>query len=285
MTFCQHEFGLKKTSVHNYMAVAQRYGERDGDGKLTGVLAQDFEKHSYSSLAHMLPLEKVLPPTAGRKQILEALKAKKELQHVEQDKNSAPSGKKSNVAETVEGDAGLRQPAMVIQSLPGIPMDKVFTFKGDKAREEFLDTWKTWPLWLDVPPLNLKIYRCKISGGSWLAAFETWGYSYTEKKDVPHLAGFFPFEGEQFNFDFYKWSKSAVRDRIRENKLSAYLPLPEAVDFAEVERLNAELKAKYDVADSLEDAARIHEELAAEETMHEDLAAEMAGRVSRRRVS
>jgi hypothetical protein len=60
-------FGLQKSSVQNYIAVCERYSEKDKDGKPTDKLAGGYSGFSYGQLSIMLPLpdEKVQDISPG----------------------------------------------------------------------------------------------------------------------------------------------------------------------------------------------------------------------------
>ena len=236
MAYCEHEFGLGRTSVQNYMGVAQRFGERDQNGKLTGEVSPAFEKYKYSHLSEMLPLEKLLPVTATVKQIREAKKLlRDEGQTSGLEKNPSGSTKKgAGEPEYVPGDPELRKPAYVQSTLPGVEFDKVYSFKNDEARDEFLKNYEKWPLWLDVPAVRLKAYRCKLSDGKYLYAAQTF-YVYSAPTGSYRAVNaynikFYISDAEGFCLDSDYSTLSGIRGVLREDKLSAYLPL----DVAEV---------------------------------------------------
>jgi hypothetical protein len=164
IAFCREELGLKETTVHNYMAVAQRYGERDADGKLTGRISPAFERYTYTALAEMLPIKKVLPPSATRRDIQDAKKALREqLQHVEVAKSSRGDEKKGDAPEYRAGDPELRKAAIEVAALPCAACDELVVTKNAEARRAFLAGFESWPLFLDVPAMRTKVYRCGLS--------------------------------------------------------------------------------------------------------------------------
>ena len=131
MAFCEKEFGLRTTTVKNYMGVALRYGERDAEGKLTGELVPVYEKYKYSNLVEMLPIERALPPTANRKEIRELKRELRQGQLADLEKKSADGG----------GDFWWRPREMKIITAWGDTLKVLFKDLGleytDETREKY----------------------------------------------------------------------------------------------------------------------------------------------------
>ena len=45
-------------------------------------------------------------------------------------------------------------------------------FKNDKARKDYLDTWRKWPVLVTVPELNLTVHEKALPDGSRILAFD-----------------------------------------------------------------------------------------------------------------
>lgn len=45
-------------------------------------------------------------------------------------------------------------------------------FKNDKARKDYLETWRKWPVLVTVPELNLTVHEKALPDGSRILAFD-----------------------------------------------------------------------------------------------------------------
>ena len=45
-------------------------------------------------------------------------------------------------------------------------------FKNDKARKDYLDTWRKWPVLVTVPELNLTVHEKTLPDGFRILAFD-----------------------------------------------------------------------------------------------------------------
>lgn len=140
----QQEFNLCKTTVKNVIGVATRFGESFIKVKET------YKDYNYSQLVEMLPLtdkQLELVSPAMTQQEIRAIK-KVEL-------------KKSQL------------PDQVSNSPPLNPLECQFELTNDNQRLEFLSKYyKSWGVWLDIPELELKVYRIGLNNGDFIVLLE-----------------------------------------------------------------------------------------------------------------
>jgi hypothetical protein len=227
VAFCGEELGLKRTTAYNYMAVAQRYGERDADGKLTGRISPAFERYTYTALAEMLPIKKVLPPSATLKEIREAKQQapNKSVQLTEPAKSSRGGEKKGGVQEYRAGDPELRKAAVEVASLPCAACDELVVTKNVEARRSFLAGFESWPLFLDVPAMRTKVYRCGLSlSGKYIYCVQS--VFDDGKPQSCYYCGYYISGADGFSPGSYtaRYSYSALAAHLTSEGLGVFLP-------------------------------------------------------------
>ena len=131
----QQEFNLCKTTVKNVIGVATRFGY------LFTSIKDEFKEYNYSQLVEMLPLSdeqiKLVSPDMTQQEIRALKKAQiKKSQLTDQNENP-----------------------------PLNPLDCLLVLTNDKQRLEFLGLYESWGVWLEVPELNLKFYKCDLNNG------------------------------------------------------------------------------------------------------------------------
>lgn len=146
--YAEQEFKLSKSTTANLMGIVKRFGN------LNKSLKKEYEPYLYSQLCEMLPLtseqlELVSPDMTGRE--IRALKkvGLKQTSEVVQ----AP-GQNSEVEEKAADPLG-------------------YYLKNDEQRLDFVRNYTRWRLWLQVPELNLKFYRCDLNNGDYLLVTES----------------------------------------------------------------------------------------------------------------
>lgn len=145
--YAEQEFKLSKTTTFNLIGIVERFGN------LKSSLKKEYEPYMYFQLCEMLPLtseqlELVSPDMTGRE--IRALKK-----------------------------VGLKQTAEVVQApeqnseTEEKAVDSLgYYLKNDEQRLDFVRNYTRWRLWLQVPELNLKFYRCDLNNGDYLLVTE-----------------------------------------------------------------------------------------------------------------
>ncbi len=146
--YAEQEFKLSKSTTANLMGIVKRFGN------LNKSLKKEYEPYLYSQLCEMLPLtseqlELVSPDMTGRE--IRALKK-----------------------------VGLKQTSEVVQA-PGQNSETEekaadplgYYLKNDEQRLDFVRNYTRWRLWLNVPELNLKFYRCDLNNSDYLLVTES----------------------------------------------------------------------------------------------------------------
>ena len=140
----QQEFNLCKTTVKNVIGVATRFGEC-----FTRV-KEEFKEYNYSQLVEMLPLsdEQLALVAPGMTQ--QEIRALKKL--------------KTTTGQLTD---------QISNNPPLNPLDCQFELTNDKQRIEFVrDYYKFWGLWLDIPELELKVYKAELNNGDLVVVSE-----------------------------------------------------------------------------------------------------------------
>lgn len=146
--YAEQEFKLSKTTTKYLIGIVERFGN------LKSSLKKEYEPYIYSQLREMLPLtseqlDLVSPDMSVRE--IKALK-KVGLKQI------------SEVGHTCDQNSETEEKA-------ADPLG--YYLKNDEQRLDFVRNYTRWRLWLQVPELNLKFYRCDLNNGDYLLVTES----------------------------------------------------------------------------------------------------------------
>lgn len=150
--YAKQEFNLEKSFVSRLRSVFERFGFRDAYGE--GFCQQEFKAYSFWQLVEMVNFTDEVIAMCSPTMTIAALRGLNKLS------NNKPEEK-----EPTEPAADDKQ---------------IISFKNDTERNAFLDDYTKLELWKEIPELQLKFYRCRLSDGSLLVVtetFEEWNYS------------------------------------------------------------------------------------------------------------
>ncbi len=189
--YAEQEFKLSKSTTANLMGIVKRFGN------LNKSLKKEYEPYLYSQLCEMLPLTSeqldLVSPDMSKREI-------RALRKVGIKQNSEvvqPAGQNSEVEEKAADPLG-------------------YYLKNDEQRLDFVRNYTRWRLWLQVPELNLKFYRCDLNNGDYLLVTESennvlkdcesydWYYNYRISYDFRIV--------KQGTSKHYGYSKYGVND-------------------------------------------------------------------------
>lgn len=230
--FAEEKFGFKKSSVKNMIAVCERYCERDRERYLPEI-KKDYKDYSYTQLVDVYRLEsvygediktaKIKPSMSTRelKAAVDSFSPKKQSQALDSPKSSAP-------AELPPAPVIEAQTVAAGEFKAGVAAT---TFKNVAERQAFLDDYKSWPLWLDIPALQLKVFRAALSDGSTILTLEykftPWNYSggkYVKGEEKDCHKFILCKKDDPVRFDAAFTADGYIVEHITSNKLSALLP-------------------------------------------------------------
>ncbi len=157
--YAEQEFKLSKSTTINLIGIVERFGN------LNKSLKKEYEPYLYSQLCEMLPLTSeqldLVSPDMSKCEI-RALKKVGLKQNLEVDQ---PAGQNSEAEEKAVDPLG-------------------YYLKNDNQRLDFVRNYSRWRLWLQVPELNLKFYRCDLNNGDYLLVTEI---EQNVSKDCTHF--------------------------------------------------------------------------------------------------
>ena len=189
--YAEQEFKLSKSTTANLMGIVKRFGN------LNKSLKKEYEPYLYTQLVEMLPLtseqlELVSPDMSSRE-----IKALKKIGLKQNSEIVQALGQNSEVEEKAADPLG-------------------YYLKNDEQRLDFVRNYTRWRLWLQVPELNLKFYRCDLNNGDYLLVTESeenvlkdcesydWYYNYRISYDFRIV--------KQGTSKHYGYSKYGVND-------------------------------------------------------------------------
>lgn len=145
--YAEQEFKLSKSTTINLIGIVERFGN------LKSSLKKEYEPYVYSQLCEMLPLTseqlELVTPDMSKREIRALRKVGlKEVAEIDQ-----PAGQNLETEEKVADPLG-------------------YYLKNDNQRLDFIRNYTRWRLWLQVPELNLKFYRCDLNNGDYLLVTE-----------------------------------------------------------------------------------------------------------------
>ena len=152
----EHCFGFSKSTTANIIGVTERFGY------LMTSLAPKFEKYGYSQLTEMLPLSDEQLELVNPDMTVQEIKALKKIQK----KVVQTSGQNVENSETLINKG----------------VGNFLSLKNDTERLDFLEMYKCWGVWLELPELNLKFYKCDLDNGDFIVVTEnTYWLSQNDK--------------------------------------------------------------------------------------------------------
>lgn len=193
------EFGFKKSSTAAYIAIAKEFMN------YSDMSVQDsYQAFSYSQLVEMLPLSAYdrirITPDMTVKQIRKykqdhkfvtlengmltmygelsdkqktAYAEYKERQKAE--KHSVQTSGQEDVETAVANLQDFDKNISVTSNGP-VSKSSYLNLKNKTEREKFLDSYKSWGVWLSVPELDLTCYKYKFANGDELVVSESYSY-------------------------------------------------------------------------------------------------------------
>lgn len=145
--YAEQEFKLSKSTTINLIGIVERFGN------LKSSLKKEYEPYVYTQLVEMLPLTseqlELVSPDMSKREI----KALRKVGLKENSEVDQPVGQNSEAEEKAVDPLG-------------------YYLKNDNQRLDFVRNYSRWRLWLQVPELNLKFYRCDLNNGDYLLVTE-----------------------------------------------------------------------------------------------------------------
>ena len=146
--YAEQEFKLSKSTTANLIGIVERFGN------LKSSLKKEYEPYMYTQLVEMLPLtseqlDLVSPDMSSRE-----IKALKKIGLKQNSEIVQALGQNSETEEKAADPLG-------------------YYLKNDEQRLDFIRNYTRWRLWLQVPELNLKFYRCDLNNGDYLLVTES----------------------------------------------------------------------------------------------------------------
>lgn len=189
--YAEQEFKLSKSTTANLMGIVKRFGN------LNKSLKKEYEPYLYSQLVEMLPL------TSEQLELVSPDMSKREIRALRK------VGLKQNLEVGQPADQNSETEEKAVDPLG-------YYLKNDNQRLDFIRNYTRWRLWLQVPELNLKFYRCDLNNGDYLLVTESennvlkdcesydWYYNYRISYDFRIV--------KQGTSKHYGYSKYGVND-------------------------------------------------------------------------
>lgn len=193
------EFGFKKSSTAAYIAIATEFMNYSDMS-----VRDSYQAFSYSQLVEMLPLSAYdrirITPDMTVKQIRKykqdhkfvtlengmltmygelsdkqktAYAEYKERQKAE--KHSVQTSGQEDVETAIANLQDFDKNISVTSNGP-VSKSSYLNLKNKTEREKFLDSYKSWGVWLSVPELDLTCYKYKFANGDELVVSESYSY-------------------------------------------------------------------------------------------------------------
>lgn len=212
----ENEFGFKRSSTASYIAICHRFMQ----GKM--YLAEPWKEYSFSQLVEMLSIPYInrreLPPTCTIKQIREWKQAQK-VNKKELPSNFVQTSGQGKI-ENVSADMQNFDKDISIASNKIVAKSSLLGLKNKAEREKFLEGYKSWGVWLNVPELDLTCYKYKFANGDELVVSESlfyFGDSYLPDKKCM-LIRYHLRDNDKHNFfDLSGIAKTYVLDYMTKN--------------------------------------------------------------------
>lgn len=164
----EHCFNLGKSTTANIIGITERFGY------MMSSLKSEYDQYLYSQLTEMLPLSdeqlKLVHPGMTIQEIRAIKKTSKKVVQT--------SGQNVENSETLINKG----------------VGNFLTLKNDTDRLDFLKMYKCWGVWLELPEVNLKFYKCDLDNGDFIVVTEDTCWLSQNDKDFyyysRHLTNF-----------------------------------------------------------------------------------------------
>ena len=181
--YAEQEFRFSKSTTKNLIGIVKRFGN------LNSSLKKEYEPYLYSQLCEMLPLtseqlELVSPDMTERE-----IRALKKVGVKQNSEVGQLTGQNSEIEEKAADPLG-------------------YYLKNDEQRLDFVRNYTRWRLWLHVPELNLKFYRCDLNNGDYLLVTE---YTRFKVKSTYYGDEYYCGLNDKFVSDNYNFFKCIVK--------------------------------------------------------------------------
>jgi len=230
------EFGFKRSSTKAYVAVCEQYMSGLGNRNLTSIWAE----YSFSQLVEMLSLQpwqrrqikpsmtikdirawkqnhKTVKLSDGRLRLYGDLSPAERAEYEASlltPKSKLDAGQTSGQQQAVKKEV---KPEVVTTEIE-VPKSPLLCLKNKADREKWLDSYESWGVWLNVPQLDLKVYRFQFANGDELMVSHSYFYnSMTYNKDKRCVLRRYHLKTEEIPFfDLSGVSKTYVLDYMTE---------------------------------------------------------------------
>lgn len=178
--FAELEFGLKKSSTKNYIAVASRFSEN-------GIILEQFKDYNFTQLTEMLPLNE------EQLKLCSSSMTAQEIRALRKSLTGQLTGQ--NEEETTENIESTKE-------------SRVIKLKNDNERREFLENHRMWRILGQIDELGLKVFVCEIENGDFI-------YAYSQKciGELSGYSSFFTFYSP--NNNDVNYCRTNIRSLVR----------------------------------------------------------------------
>ena len=185
--FADQEFNLCKTSVKVLLGILK-------DFCISAELKEDYVEYSYSQLSEMLPLTTDQRKMVNKTMTVQEIRALKKV------------GKENGQT----SDQNLKSPK-------NSDNQRFYKLKNKDVRTHFLQNYKNWKLWFNVPQLDWNVYKCELSNGSRIIVVENF-YLGWDNKRLSNFAFNIRKQNESVPFG-YCMSYSEYQDYMTRNQI------------------------------------------------------------------
>ncbi len=203
------EFGFKKSSTAAYIAIAETFMDSHMH------VEAEWQQYSYSQLVEMLALDPYDRTRINPEMTIKQLRKYKQdhkfvtlengdyvmygelndkqkaayadfKERQKEEKQSVQTSGQENVEAAVTNLQDFDKNLTVTSSCP-VAKSSLLRLRNKAEREQFLDGYKLWGVWLSVPELDLICYKYKFANGDELVVTESYCYCsdcYNDDKKV-----------------------------------------------------------------------------------------------------
>ncbi len=187
--FAEKEFDIKRSTTKNLIGIVKTFCINNGTMKQSPsvIVAPKYQEYSQTQLVEMLPLlpsqrEKIKPDmtVAEIRAMKAAFKLERNPEGTAMDGEGAGSSARSEreQPEVVHDEAAGNEPCepeRIKESDEHIDPGLVtwVPFNNDEDRKKWLENFREWNLWLDIPQINLKVYRWLFPNGDMITVHTT----------------------------------------------------------------------------------------------------------------
>lgn len=226
--YVARNFGFKKSTAYSLIGVYREFGTE------TCKLKEEYAGFGYSQLVEMLPME-----YSERRKVTAGMTVK-EIRELRQERAQADKAIDSAIRGIDTLLKPVNVPPVVVESVEVVEPDEkseqvepfqtsgkaeteITYFKNDTERKAFLDAYLTWSKWIDVPQIELAVYRVSLTDGATILAFV---YTSRAILDVQreHRGRKFLLckPGDKLCLDFYDTAPTYIVQYLSKEKVGAY---------------------------------------------------------------